>query len=319
MAAFVYHGSMRGISEFRFASMSKFVRDTNQKLQEPLAIPEYATAGEAEPAKQVSDVIREKPYQLRSDVHEVIKNQEQRFQSGTLRPVPYEEYPELYRAAQFTMEVASQFANLDVLIQIYREKSLGDKFQALAVSYLNKGWLFISERFFMHPNTGMLQGAEVCFLLGHELGHAQCRHTSIKLLTKQELGSNVEYSADRAGLIVCAKWLLRQQSESGVEALIDRAVLCGIATLKKIDLAYQGFYEWKKFDYDELAAQLKTWRSAPKKLAADGVTHPVDERRGLAMYYFSQSEMFRRLLGLEPLPGLLTDELLRDLMNTLLK
>lgn len=319
MAAFVYRSSMQGVSDFRFPSMQEFVEDTNKRLQEPLVIPEYAVAGEAQPALEVSDAIRAKPYQLRSDVHEVIKNQEQRFQSGTLRPVPYGEYPELYRAAQFTMEVASQFANLDVLIQIYREKSLGDKFQALAVSYLDKGWLFISERFFMHPNIGMLQDSEVCFLLGHELGHAQCRHTSIKLLTKQDPGSNAEYSADRAGLIVCAKWLLRQEPEGDTDALIDRAVLCGIATLKKIDLAYHGFFEWKKFDYDELASQLKTWRSAPKKLAADGATHPVDERRGLAMYYFSQSEMFRRLLGLKSRPGLLTDELLQDLMNTLLK
>ena len=319
LAEFHYQGSMQGVPDFSFPSLATYVRETREKLQAPLVVQEYAVAGEREGAKKVLEIIREKPYQQRSYIGNEIKRINDSFQEGTLRPVPFGEYPELYKAAQFTVKVSRQFAKMDVIIQIYREKVLEDRFQALAVGYLDKGWLFISERFFMHPNTEMLKNAEVCFLLGHELGHAQCRHTTIEQLNGVTLGVNVEYSADRAGLLVCAKWLLEESALSDPAQAIEQAVLCGIAALEKITLAYAGFIDWRSFDYNEVAGQLKAWRDAPTSLGPDVFDHPADERRGLAMYYFSQSAMFWRLLGLEPREGLLTDALLQDLMNTLLK
>lgn len=317
MAEFNYQGIMQGVPNFSFPSLATYVQDIREQLQVPLIIPEYAVAGEQEHAQKVSEILREDPYRLRAKISEAIKGFDASFQPNTLRPVPYGEYPELYKAAMFTVRVSRQFANMDVSIQIYREKSRDFKFQAMAIGYLNKSWLFISERFFMHPNKEMFDNPEVCFLLGHELGHAQCRHTTIKKLASVELGRNVEYSADRAGLIVCAKRMLEAHPSEDPAKAIDRAVLACIATLRKITLAYQDFVDWKSFDYDDLAKQLKAWRASPSSLGEDGATHPLDERRGLAMSYFSQSEMFWRLMGLEPGAGLLSDAHLNDLMNTL--
>lgn len=319
MSEFVYAGTGQNIPEFRFPSLYGFVQRTRGELQQPLVLPEYAVAGEEKPVGKVSGIIHDEPYKLRDTINIALEQFGQGFQPGSLRPVPYREYPTLYRAAQFTIQTEKKFADLDVLIQIYRAKSKGDLYQAQAISYLNKAWLFISEHLFMQSNTDMLQDEEVCFILGHELGHAQCRHTVIRLLANVELGSNVEYSADRAGMIVCAKRALQLHPEMDVRQALDRAVLYCVAALDKLGLAYQGYTNWKDYDYGALEAKLHTWLDDPGKLPADSATHPCDERRALALYHFSQSEMLWRLLGLAPEAGLLTDSQLQHFMNTLLK
>jgi len=310
---------MPHVPTFTFPSLYEFVEDTRKKLQEPLALPAYAAANEAVLVQKVSEIIAKDPYRLRISLADEAVEREAYFQPNTLRAIRFHEYPGLYRAAQFTTMTAKQFADMDVMIQIYRAKSAEDVYQAKASSYLNKAWLYISEHFFMQPNAGMLRDEEVCFMLGHELGHAQCRHRSISLLTGEWLGSNAEYSADRGGLIICAQWLLRQQPEGQVKDILHRAVLGCVATLDKLGLAYSGFFKWQEYDYDELGKRLQSWLDAPGKLPPDSVTHPCDARRALALYHFSQSELLYRCLGLEPEPGLLTDRHLREFMNTLLK
>lgn len=319
MSDFVYAGTEQTIPEFRFPSLYDFVQRTREELQQTLALPGYAVAGEKEPVQKVSDTISESPYKLRDTVNIALEQFGQNFQPDSLRPVPYQEYPTLYRAAQFTIQTEKKFADLDVLIQIYRAKSKGDLYQAQAISYLNKAWLFISEHLFMQGNADMLRDEEICFILGHELGHAQCRHTVIRLLAGVELGSNVEYSADRAGMIVCAKRALQLHPDMDARQALGRAVLYCVAALDKLGLAYKGFTNWKDYDYGALEEKLRTWLDDPGKLPADSATHPCDERRALALYHFSQSEMLWRLLDLAPEGGLLTDSQLQQFMNTLLK
>lgn len=319
MAQFIYSGSARNIPDFEFPSLYDFIQDTRRRLQQPLTLPEYAVAYEEEPMQKVTEIIEKDPYRLRIEVNERIRQFGERFQKNTLRPVSYKEYPRLYRAAQFTMATAKQFANLDVLIQVYRANQGEDIYQAMALGYLDRTWLFISEHFFLQPNFGMLQDEEICFLLGHELGHAQCWHNVISMLTGQDIGSNGEYSADRAGLIVCANWLLANRPGTDVKTVIHQAVLSSVATLDKSGLAYKDYYQWNTYDYGELAGRLQAWLDHPGKLPPDGTSHPSDEHRALALYHFSQSEMLWRLLGLESEKGLLTDSQLQQFMNTLLK
>lgn len=319
MSEFVYAGTGQNIPEFRFPSLYTFVQQTREELQKPLVLPEYAVAGEKEPVRRVSEIIREKPYMLRTTFTASLENVRQGFLPNSVRPVHYREYPTLYRAAQFTVETEKKFADLDVLIQIYRAKSKGDLYQAKATSYLNKAWLFISEHLFMQSNTDMLRDEEICFILGHELGHAQCRHAVIDLLDNTDLGSNQEYSADRAGMIVCAKRALQLHPDMDARQALGRAVLYCVAALDKPGLAYRGYTNWKDYDYGALEEKLQTWLDHPGKLPADFDTHPCNERRALALYHFSQSEMLWRLLDLAPEGGLLTDSQLQQFMNTLLK
>lgn len=320
MGRFTCHGSDPSAPPFEFPELCDFVEDMRRRLQQPLTLPDYAAAGEGEMVQKVSDVIAENPYRLRAAISEYAGRMGENFQAGTLRPVRYQEYPKLYRAAQFTMEAAARsFADLDVMIQIYRAAQTGDIYQAKALSYLNKAWLFISEHFFMQPNAGMLRDGEVCFLLGHELGHAQCRHSSIELLTGTSLCSDIEYSADRGGLIICAQWLLRERPQEDRQELLRQAVLCGVAALDKLGLAYRGYYQWQSYDYDELGRRIQGWRDNPGALPPDLATHPCDARRALALHHFSQSELLYRCLGLEPVHGLHTDDQLQDVMNMLLK
>ena len=319
MSEFVYTGTGQGIPKFSFPSLYDYVKSTRKELQKPLVLPKYAVAGEAEPVRKVSEIIREKPYKLRTSVIASMEEKTEDYQPGSLRPVPYREYPVLYRAAQFTVETEKKFAELDVFIQIYRAKKAEDLYQACAYGYLNKAWLFVSEHLFTQGNIDMLRDEEICFILGHELGHAQCRHSVIKLLADTELGSNQEYSADRAGMIVCAARTLRLHPDMDTRQALSLAVLYCVAALDKLRLAYKDYTKWRDYDYDALEEKLRKWLDHPGELPADSASHPCDERRALALYHFSQSEMLWRMLGLEPEAGLLTDMQLQQFMNTLLK
>ena len=304
-------------NNFSFPSLTSYVVETRKRLQSPLQIPEYAVAGEEVLAPRASAQMKGDPYLLRRAVFQAQEGQNAKFRPNTLRPIPFEQYPKLYRAAQFTMEAAKEFADLDVMIQIYQTDEPAYVHQAMAFAFLSKAWLYISEHCFF--DREMFEISEICYLLGHALGHAQCCHTTLELLTGVSLGKNVEYSADRAGMIVCAKWLHSQGCSA--DELPSKALISCTAALDKLMTAdSQETINLHAYDYDALKQRLDEWISAPTSLPRDrSTTHPNLARRALALYYFGQSEMFYRCLALtREKRHLCDDKQLQTLMNTLL-
>lgn len=308
-----YSGIHNTTPGFTFPTLLEFIETTRMRLQEPLGVPLYAAADEAAMLPAVAETLAKQPYALRGALNEMMKKNDGQYQQEP-RPILHQEYPQLYRAALFMTRVTKEFAHIDLLIRLYRAKT--PEYQAFVYSYLDKGWIYISEQFFLEPQ--MLSSPELCFLLGHELGHAQCRHTTIKLLTRQTPGRNGEYSADRCGLIACMKWLLEQAQDTPAEELAAQAVLDCTAMLDKIDVACRKKgTDWRKYDREALEKRFRGWLEAPHKLPPDSATHPATERRALAMHHFSQSRLFYQCLGLPAAEGLLEDQKLREIMGLL--
>lgn len=294
-----------------------FVETTRERLKEPLRVPDYAAAGEENSISAAMQAIRDDPYALRAALAESVKLLDSRFQEGSLRPIAYGDHPQLYRAGLFVTAVTKELANTDLLIRLYTAKRPEDRYQAMAVSYLDKAWIYVSDRFFQELQ--MVDGGELCFLVGHELGHAHCRHTTISILGGGDVGRNGEYSADRSGLIVCAKWLAAQDPELAPEQIARQAVLRSLSMLDKLEVAYRGGMDWRSYDRQALEDRLQGWLDAPNRLPADSGTHPCDARRALAMYHFSRSRLFCRCAGLPDRgQSLLDDGTLQEFMNTLL-
>lgn len=311
----IYRGVHNTSPNFTFPTLLQYIEDMRKRMQRPLHVPIYAAAEEKSKLPDIEKVLKEQPYKLRMKLNEIVKQNDNEYESEP-RPILYREYPRLYRASLFMIEVTKAFAHVDLLIRLYQAKK--PEYQAFVYSYLDKAWIYVSEQLFLEPQ--LLNEAELCFLLGHELGHAQCLHTTIKLLTDQTLGRDQEYSADRCGFIVCMKWLLKQQPETPVQELAIQAVLYCTALLDKIEIAdKKKGMDWKKYDREALHERFQEWLKSPHHLPPDHSSHPCTERRALSLYHFSQSSLFYRCMELpiEADAGLLSDKKLQEVMNLL--
>lgn len=317
MADITYSGAHNTTPGFQFPTLLDFTESTLEYLKEPMTVPAYATAGEEVSISAAMQAIRDDSYALRTALYKEVKQLDERFQDGSLRPISYNDYPQLYRAGLFVTAVTRELANTDLLIRLYTAKQPEDRYQAMAVSYLDKAWLYVSDYFFREFE--MVDGGELCFLLGHELGHAHCRHTTIAILGSGDVGRNGEYSADRSGLIVCARWLATQAPELDPDQLARQAVLRSLSMLDKLEVAYRGGMDWRDYDRQELEDRLQGWLDTPNRLPSDSDTHPCNARRALAMYHFSRSRLFYQCAGLpDQGQSLLDGRTLQEFMNTLL-
>lgn len=316
MESIAYSGLHNTTPGFQIPTLMDFVETTRERLKEPFYVPAYAAAGEEDSIPTAVQRIQEDPYALRAAMAEMVKRLADRFQEGSLRPISYGDCPQLYRAGLFMTAVTKELANTDLLIRLYTAQKPEDRYQAMAVSYLDKAWIYVSDRFFQELQ--MVDGAELCFLLGHELGHAHCRHTTIEILGGGDVGRAGEYSADRSGLIVCAKWLAVQDPELAPVRVARQAVIRSLSMLDKLEVAYRGGMDWRTYDWQALEDRLQSWLDAPNHLPPDFSSHPCNARRALAMYHFSRSQLFYRCAGL-PAQGqvLMDDGMLREFMNTL--
>ena len=309
---FEYFGTNWLKEGFTFPALSDYIADTKERLRQPLTVPEYATAGEAERIRRFSQLTRENPYLQRAGFAEAVRQEGENWDN--LRTIPYGEYPELYGVCVFAAKVLT---GVQPIIFLYTSKTQGMRYNACALDYQDKVWLYISDQLFREH--GMLKTEELCYLVGHELGHAQCHHATIRSTTSY--GSDKEYSADRAGMIVSAKWMLANLPGCRPEYAARQAALYGAATLLKLEKAAAGEpnrIDWRTaMDYEQLRAAMDGVFDGASKLSVSTGTHPHTRHRVMAMINFSQSQMFYRCLGLNPddYPGLCTDEHLQRMMS----
>lgn len=316
--AIKYSGNNDSAPGFEFPTLAEYVKTTKKRLQEPLVVPDYCAAEERDQIPSVMETIHKNPYALRDAYLSGVKNFQKACQPGTLRAIPYQQYPRPYQVALFMVGAAKKFCEFDLLIQIYQAVKPEDVYQASALSYLDKGWIYVSEQFL--KESMMLSEAELCFLLGHELGHIQCRHSSFVFLSeKGDIGRESEYSADRAGLIFCMKWLMANASQTPAAELAEEAVLSSACVLDKITKAVLSPKKvfWQDYDPKEMERKIERWSNGAAPLGKDSQTHPNDSRRALAMLDFSRSRLFYQCLGLEPPKDATGDQDLVKMMNRL--
>ena len=308
---FEYFGTNGLTDGFTFPSLSDYIKDTKERLRQPLTIPAYATAGEAERIKRFSQLTQDNPYLQRAGFAEVVRQGGEDW--SDLRAIPYGEYPELYNVCVFASKILT---GVSPIIFLYTAKTLGMLYNACALDYQDKVWIYLSDQLFQEH--GMLKAEELCYLVGHELGHAQCHHTTIR--STANYGSDKEYSADRAGMIVCAKWMLTHISGCQPEYAARQAALYGAATLLKLETAMANGpnkTDWRTvMDYEKLRQDMDGVFDGAARLSISTGSHPHTRHRVMAMINFSQSQLFYRCLGLDPADysGLCSDEHLQRMM-----
>lgn len=308
---FEYFGTNWLTDGFTFPSLSDYIKDTKERLRQPLTIPAYATAGEAERIKHFSQLTQDNPYLQRAGFAEVVRQGGEDW--SDLRAIPYGEYPELYNVCVFASKILT---GVSPIIFLYTAKTLGMLYNACALDYQDKVWIYLSDQLFQEH--GMLKAEELCYLVGHELGHAQCHHTTIR--STADYGSDKEYSADRAGMIVCAKWMLTHISGCQPEYAARQAALYGAATLLKLETAMANGpnkTDWRTaMDYEKLRQDMDGVFDGAARLSISTGSHPHTRHRVMAMINFSQSQLFYRCLGLDPADysGLCSDEHLQRMM-----
>lgn len=307
---FEYRGKFWMKEGFRFPDLRTYIETTRERLSKPLQVPPYATAGEEKRIQKLSRRTEKDPYLNRTTINEQIRQMNQALTE--VRGIPYEEHPVLYEVCMFA---ARELMDADPMIFLYATEEPGLLYNAFAVDHQDKVWIYVSTQFFREH--GMLSDGEMCFLVGHELGHAHCHHSTLSVTDSGS--SDDEYSADRAGMIACTKWILDREPECPPDQAARRALMCGAAVLKKLTVGSEngpGNTDWSAFSYEELQMSVDRAFQGAAFMALRTGSHPTDPHRVMAMVHFSQSQMLYRCLGLEPgaYRDLLTDAQLHRAM-----
>ena len=155
---FEYFGTNWLTDGFTFPSLSDYIKDTKERLRQPLTIPAYATAGEAERIKRFSQLTQDNPYLQRAGFAEVVRQGGEDW--SDLRAIPYGEYPELYNVCVFASKILT---GVSPIIFLYTAKTLGMLYNACALDYQDKVWIYLSDQLFREH--GMLKAEELCYLV----------------------------------------------------------------------------------------------------------------------------------------------------------
>lgn len=304
---------LNGDKAFAFEGLFDYIQQTKKRLSQPLAIPEYATAQEAERIKKISEKIQADPYFQREAYAEMAKN----MGYSSLRTVVYGEYPALYEVCIFA---SRKLTGVNPVIYLYTSQNPGSAYNAAASDYMDRVWIYISDQ--LVKERGMMKDEELCFLVGHELGHAQCHHITIASSGKDS--SDDEYSADRAGMLACTKWIMEKNPDMDAPDAIKEALLYSVSALHKIRIGMANGLNntyWEKYSYDDVRSLIDGVFKGASRLALTKTSHPLPSHRIMAMVNFSESELMYRCLGLDPekYQHLTTDVQLSRAMSHLLK
>ncbi len=297
--AFEYHGARWLKDGFRFPSLLEYIERTRLALSAPIQAPAYAAADENRRLETVNEQVKSDPYLSRAAFHESVRKYERVFQN--VRALSYADNPELYDVCVFT---ANKLMKLTPMIFLYHTLKPGYLYNASATDYQDKARIYVSDQFF--AEHGMLKREELCFIIGHELGHVQCHHIYITSVNLSGT-SNDEYSADRAGLIACTAWIRKEDPQCTVDQAAREAVLYAASTLYKLRLAAEkgpGKNKWADFDYDSIRKAIDGVFHGASKLTVSQGSHPHLEHRIMAMVHFSQSQLLWRCLGETPRSGI---------------
>jgi len=315
--ALEYYGTrwLKDEDSFQFPSLLEYITQTRQELSRPMQAPPYAAADENSRLEEVNEKVKADPYLSRVNFHESLRNVEREYQ--TVRYLSYANNPILYDVCVFT---ANKLMKLTPMIFLYHTLKPGRIYNASASDYQDKAYIYVSDQFFVEH--GMLKPEELCFMIGHELGHVQCHHIYISCVKTGT--SNNEYSADRAGLIACTAWIRKERPQYTVEQAIQEAVLYAASLLQKLAIAAgngPSKTKWSDFDYDLIRKAIDEIFQGASKLTVSLGTHPHTRHRIMAMVHFSQSQLLYRCLGESPQSNgnLYSDSQLQTIMAYLLK
>lgn len=271
---------------YGYVKLREFKENYIKEAEESVIVPEYSTYKEydAKMAEEMKKGFKTAPTKMFIKMNEFLRRNVR--SDWDISVISYQEEKETYIATLNAVEALG----IKYIPTIYSYKTDKEELQknSLALGYGNNINIFLSYYLFNNTLSGL---KEKEYIIGHELGHNQNNATAPFILgygETLEISRYGEYTADRAGMLVCRD----------VEA----------ATRALIKVSTEGYTEEK---IAELAHDLvENIEDTIPKLHKDWGTHPCLERRIAAMKSFASSQMYARLTGLPADSNAISDEAL---------
>lgn len=276
------------LNEFK----AEYIRETEQSI----IVPEYSTNKEYD--RQVANKMKEQfnsnPtkmfIKMNGYLRSVVRN------DWEMKIINYQEERETYVAALKAIDALG--IKYIPTIYSYKAKDVSYLLNSMALGYGNNINIFLSYDLFKR----ILHGSkEKEFIIGHELGHNQNNSTATHIIGIGEslaVSRYGEYTADRAGLLVC------KDVEAATRALL-KVSTTDHSSEEKFKVAAHDMVE-----------------NAEKKVAelsSDNSTHPHLARRVAAMKVFASSQMYARLTNIPVDHSTLSDEALEQSLVKIIK
>lgn len=274
---------------YGYKTLKEFKEEYIREAKQSIIVPEYSTNKEFD--QQLADLMKEKfsiaPtkmfIKMNGYLRRVVRD------DWEIKIIGYMEERETYEATLNSVEALN--INYIPTIYSYITKKKSDLLNSCALGYGNNINVFLSYGLFHEILKGI---KEKEFIIGHELGHNQNNATAVHILgvhESNEVSRLGEYTADRAGLLVC------RDVEAAVRALL------------KVSSSERASEE------DIKKAAKNMVENAERKcvnLPGDKGTHPCIERRVMALKDFYSSQMYARLTGNPVKESMLSDEKLKQ-------
>ena len=281
---------------YGYKSLKEFKTEYIKEAEQSIIVPEYSTNKkfDAKLASLMKEGFKANPTKMFIRMNLYLRNIVRN--DWDTKIINYQEERETYVATLKAVDVLG--VKCIPTIYSYKTKDISYLLNSCALGYGNNINIFLSYYLFNKVLTG---SKEKEFIIGHELGHNQCNSTAIHILGIGESFEESrfgEYSADRAGLLVC------RDVEAAARALI-KVSSAENDTEEKIKEAAHSLVE-----------------NAEKKivgLRGDKGTHPCVERRVAAMKTFASSQMYARLIGKPREVSMLSDDELEQSLATIIK
>ena len=169
------------------------------------------------------------------------------------------------------------------------------RYNAMAVGFMDMMWIFISRHF---RENNILSDAELCFILGHELGHAISCHTSVRLTQQisDEENRKQEFTSDRAGFLAALWRISKTYPSLTSDEMVQKTLECCQSVQQKLDLL-PVLQKKKQPITPESFELMKKKHPITEKHSSDEDTHPTTWERCEAMKQFAVSVLLLRCVA----------------------
>lgn len=281
---------------YGYKTLKEFKNEYIMEAEQSIIVPKYSANKDFDTkvANLMKEHFKSNPTKMFIKMNEYLRSIVR--DDWEVQIINYQQERETYLATLKAVEVLG--IKYIPTIYSYKTKNISMILNSCALGYGNNINIFLSYFLF---NKVLSDSKEKEFIIGHELGHNQNNSTAVHIVNVSESLETSrfgEYTADRAGLLVC------KDVEAATRALLKVSTAGDISKEKCKETAHNIVEN----------AEINLFR-----LPEDRSTHPCLERRVAAMKTFSISKMYARLTGIPVSSSMLSDEALEQRLARIIK
>jgi len=270
---------------YSIRTFADYVKQRLEDLTKPIKAPIYAMEWEQPHLDTLSKHIKNDPYQWFEKCSNAVSQYVDvlKAQSITRRsdPLLYDCVQDACTALGVEKPSAFSFSH-----------SGNMRYNAMAVGFMDMMWIFISNHF---REGNILSDAELCFIIGHELGHAVACHTSVSLTQtlSNEENRKHEFTSDRAGFLAALWRISKMYPSLTSDEMVQKALECCQSTLLKLNTLPLLQAKKQPITCESLELMIKK-NPLAEKHSKDDDSHPTVWERCEAMKQFAVSILLLR-------------------------